>query len=73
MEKANMEDKEVKFTHEALTEVMKGWKGVLKVGDNCPELVMVLVIPCSVKNQRPVKGKGYFCCSGKRVAQMRNY
>ena len=51
VDKTNMEDNEVKVTHEALSEVMKGWKGVAKVGDNCPELLMV--VPCSLKDHRP--------------------
>ena len=69
VEQANM-DEEVKVTHEALTEVMKGWKGEGKVGDNCPKLMMVT--PCSVKDHHPVEGKGYFCCLVERVAQTRS-
>ena len=60
----------VKVTHEELAEVMLGWKGEGKVGDNCPKLIMT--IPCSVKDHQPVEGKGYFCLSGERVAQTRS-
>ena len=38
--------------------------------DNCPELVMV--IPYSVKDHRPVEGNRYFCCLGKRVTLTRS-
>ena len=51
VEQANMADV-VKVTHEALAEVMLGWKGEGKVGDNCPKLI--ITIPCSVKDHRPV-------------------
>ena len=53
-----------KVTHEALVDVMLGWNGVGKVGDNCHKVI----IPCSVKDHRPIEGEGYFCVSGERVA-----
>ena len=31
-----------------------------------------MVNPYSVKDHRPVEGKGYFCCLGERVAQTRS-
>ena len=65
-----MDDKVVKVSHEALREVMKGWKGVGKRGDKNPEVVMI--VPCSVKDQHPVEGKGYMLCVGKKLAQSRS-
>ena len=53
-----------------MSEVIKGWNGVGKVGDNCPELLMV--IPGLVKDHLPVEGKGHFYCLGKKVAQTRS-
>ena len=62
VEQANMADV-VKVIHNALTKVMLGWKFEGKVGDNCLKLIMT--IPCSVKNHRPVEGKGYFSGLGE--------
>ena len=47
----------------ALADVMEGWKGEGKIGDNCPKEVMA--IPCAVTDHRPVAGKGYFCFLGE--------
>ena len=69
VEQANI-DKVPKVTHEALADVMLGWKGEGKVGDNCPKVVMT--IPCAVIDHRPVPGKGYFCTVGERVAQTKS-
>ena len=43
-----------KDTHMALADVMEGWKGEGKIGDNCPKVVMM--IPCVVTGQYPVRG-----------------
>ena len=69
VEQANI-DKVPKVTHEALADVMLGWKGEGKVGDNCTKVVMT--IPCAVKDHRPVPSGGYFCTLGERVAQTRS-
>ena len=68
VDKTTMDEKVVKVSHEALREVMKGWKGVGKRGDKNPEVVMI--VPCSVKDQHPVEGKGYMLCVGKKVSQI---
>ena len=54
----------------ALADVMKGWKREGKTGDNCPKVVMV--IPCTVTDHKPVAGKGYFCILGDTPAQTRS-
>ena len=54
----------------ALADVMEGWKGEGKIGDNCPKVVMA--IPFAVIDHRPVLCKGYFCSLGERVPQTRS-
>ena len=69
VEQANL-DSVKKDTHMALANVMEGWKGKGKIGDNCPKVV--LVIPCTVTDHKPVAGKGYFCILGDTPAQTRS-
>ena len=34
--------------------------------------MVVIMIPCAVKDHRPVPGKGYYCTLVERVAQTRS-
>ena len=50
VEQANL-DSVKKDAHMALADVMEGWKGEGKTGDNCPKVVMA--IPCAVPDHKP--------------------
>ena len=50
VEMANL-DSVKKDAHMALADVMEGWKGEGKTGDNCPKVVMA--IPCAVPDHKP--------------------
>ena len=66
---ARVEQATLNNAHSSLTEVMKGWNAMGKIGDNCPKVLMAT--PCAVSDHKPVPGKGFFCLLGDRLAQTR--
>ena len=59
-----------KDAHSSLADVMEGWNGKGKIGDNC--LKVVMAIPCAVPDHKPMPGKGFFRLLGDRLAQTKS-